>query len=189
MDEILRQKDWSDEELKAAGFQYYEPVKRLVMAKLLVEEKDVNIEVETITGKIGDFILYTPGDKYHPDPDEYDHWPVRSDIFFKNYRPWDEPEWKPNEAEQHLLDLGCYPYYKIEGVWAQRLRQSRKAQSLESPEAIEVPAGRWLIIGSKGEPYNNTDDEFRKRYIVPQDSVRDRIYWATVSSLSNSEKD
>lgn len=189
MVDVLRQHDWTDEELQAAGFRNYKPVKQLVMAKLLVETKDFDVQVETITGKIGDFICYNPGEERHEDPDDYDHWPVRSDIFFRSYRNWDEPNWTPNPAEQHLMDLGCHPYFKVEGVWAQRLRESRQVQSLESPQPVEVPAGRWLIIGGKGEPYHNTDEEFRKRYIVPQDSLRERMYWATVTGLSNLTKD
>ncbi len=185
MDDILRQQDWSDEDLKAAGFSHYAPVKQLVMAKLLIETKDFDVQVETITGKIGDFICYNPGDEVHENPDDYPHWPVRSDIFFRSYRPWDEPNWTPNPPEKQLMDLGCQAYYKIEGVWAMRLRESHKVQSLESPEPVEVPAGRWLIIGAKGEPYHNTDEAFRKRYVVPQDSLRDRMYWATVTGLSN----
>ena len=183
--DILRQREWNDDQLKAAGFQHYEPVKRLVMAKLLFDTKDIDIQVETITGRIGDFLCYSPGKTVHANPDEYDHWPVRRDIFFKTYKPWPKEGWEPNDAEKHLMELGCLPYYKDQGVWAQRLHKGRQVQSLESPQPVEIPAGRWLLIGSKGEPYSTTNDEFRKRYIVPQDSVKEKMYWATVSSLAN----
>ncbi len=186
---VLRQREWADEELKAAGFQFYKPVKRLVMAKLLFDTKNVDIQIETITGRIGDFLCYNPGQTVHDNPDEYDHWPVRRDIFFKTYKPWPKEGWEPNPAEQHLMDLGCLPYYKDLGVWAQRLHESRQVQSLESPEPVAIPPGRWLLIGSKGEPYSTTNEEFRKRYIVPQDSVKERIYWAAISSHANRNQD
>ena len=187
MDNVLRQKDWTDDEFKAAGFSYYKPVKQLVMAKLLIETKAFDVEVETITGKIGDFICYDPGEALQDNPDDYPHWPVRSDIFFRSYRNWDEPDWTPTPPEKHLIDQGCHRLPTR--VRAQRLRESRKVQSLESPQPVEVPAGRWLIIGGKGEPYHNTDEAFRERYIVPQDSLRERMYWAALTGLSNLTND
>jgi hypothetical protein len=187
MTDVLRQRKWTDDELKAAGFTYYEPVKRLVMARLLFESKDIDIQTETITGKVGDFICFNPGQTYHENPDDYDHWPVRRDIFFKTYKPWNEPDWKPNPAEQHLLSLGCQPYYKHQGVWAQRLRQPRLVQSLESAEPVCIPAGYWLIIGAAGEPYSTHDADFRERYIVPAESVRERLFWAALKFTSKPD--
>lgn len=184
---VLRQHNWTTEELQAAGFSYYEPVKRLVMAKLLIISKDIDIKIETITGKIGDFLCYNPGAERRENADDYDHWPVRRDIFFKTYKPWPREGWEPNPAEQHLMELDCVPYYKAQGVWAQRLREGRLVQSLESPAPVEVPPGRWLVIGSHGEPYSVTNEEFRKRYIVPQESVRERMYWASLDSLAQQE--
>ncbi|HLV36761.1 MAG TPA: hypothetical protein VKY59_16680 [Spirillospora sp.] len=186
---VLRQHDWTEEELKAEGFQYYQPIKRLVMATLLIEAKNIDIQTETITGRVGDFICYDPGTEYHEDPDEYDHWPVRRDIFFKSYKPWDEPDWKPNAPEQHLLSLGCQPYYKHLGVWAQRLREPRRVQSLESPEPVTIPPGHWLIIGPEGEPYSTTDEDFRKRYEVPAETVRERMYWAAIKGQTDHNSD
>jgi hypothetical protein len=186
---ILTQRKWTEEELKAEGFQYYQPIKRLVMARLLFESKDIDIQTETITGRVGDLICYSPGTEYHEDPDEYDHWPVRRDIFFKNYKPWDEPNWKPNAPEKHLLSLGCQPYYKHLGVWAQRLHEPRYVQSLESPQPVQIPPGHWLCIGVEGEPYSTNDEDFRERYVVPTETVRERMYWATVQNRAKSEKD
>lgn len=187
--QILRQRKWTEDDLRAEGFEYYQPIKRLVMAKLLFKSKNIDIETETITGKVGDFICYNPGDEYHENPDEYDHWPVRRDIFIKNYKPWDEQDWKPNPAEKHLLSLGCQPYYKFLGVWAQRLHQPRYVQSLESPEPVEVPPGRWLIIGVEGEPYSTDDEDFRSRYLVPMETLRERMYWAAVAGRHQQNKD
>ena len=185
--DVLRQRKWTEAELKAEGFQYYPTIKRLVMAKLLFQAKDINIETETITGKVGDFICYEPDTHYHENPDEYEHWPVRRDIFIKNYRPWDEPDWKPGPAEKHLLSLGCQPYYKHLGVWAQRLREARQVQSLESAEPVTIPAGLWLVIGVEGEPYHTDDEEFRSRYEVPAESIRERMFWAAISHLNKSD--
>lgn len=184
---ILRQHDWTDDELKAGGFQYYTPIKRLIMARLLIEDKAIDISTETITGKIGDFICYLPDTQAKASPDDYEHWPVRRDIFFKNYKLWDEPNWQPNPAEQHLKTAGCEPYYKFLGVWAQRLHKGRRVQSLESPAPVLVPAGYWLMIGVAGEPYSTTDDDFRSRYIVADDTLKDRIYWAAISLVSRKD--
>lgn len=184
---VLRQRNWTDEELKAEGFQQYKPIKQLVMARMLVAKKDIDIDTETITGKMGDFLCYRPGTERKDDPDDYDHWPVRRDIFFKSYEAWDEPHWTPNPAEQHLMSLGCRPYYKSLGVWAQRLHRGRQVQSLESPAPAKVPAGYWLIIGSEGEPYSMPDEDFRSRYVVPKETLKERIYWATVTGLSKGD--
>ena len=181
---ILRQRKWTDDELQQEGFHEYKPIKQLVMARLLIEKKNIDIDTETITGKMGDFICYRPGTERKEDPDDYDHWPVRRDIFFKSYDNWDEPGWTPNPAEQHLMSMGCRPYYKSLGVWAQRLHNTRRVQSLESPSPANVPAGYWLIVGSEGEPYSMPDDDFRSRYVVPKETLKDKIYWATVTGFS-----
>ena len=103
--------------------------------------------------------------------DDYDHWPVRRDLFRQNYRAWNEPGWKPNAAELHLITHGCRPYYKKVGVWAQCLQHPMYVQSLESPRPALIPPGRWLCIGVQGEPYHMNDREFRSRYIVPEDEA------------------
>jgi hypothetical protein len=110
---------------------------------------------------------------------------VRRDLFRQTYRQWDEPDWKPNAAENHLMENGCRPFYKAVGVWAKRLRKSAYVQSLESPEPVLVPPGRWLCIGTEGEPYNMNDGNFRTRYIVPAETFGERIVWSLISGLSN----
>ena len=186
---VLRQREWTEDELKAEGFQYFEPAKQLVMARLLVISKDINIKTETITGKIGDVICYKPGTEVKSSLDDYEQWPVRRDIFFKNYKAWDEPGWQPGPVEQHLMDNGCKPYYKSLGVWAQRLHQSRQVQSLESRAPVVIPAGYWLIIGVAGEPYSTPDYNFRSRYIVPQETLKERMYWATITEQAAQKND
>ena len=163
---VLRQRTWNDEQLKKAGFRYYKPVKRLVMARVLQEKRQIDVTLETLVAGAGDIVCYTPGDVVQPRIDDYDHWPVRADLFKATYRPWDETPWKPSPTEVHLMRGGCRPYYKIAGVWALRLARPIYIQSLESPEPVLVPAGRWLVIGSKGEPYHISDEKFRARYVV-----------------------
>lgn len=112
-------------------------------------------------------MVYDPGDGIRQDSiDDYNHWPVRSDIFRRTYRVWDESNWQPNDAEHHLMAQGCLPYYKHSGVWAKRLTEPVWMQSLESVQPVEVPPGRWLVIGTEGEPYHEADARFRERYIV-----------------------
>ena len=43
-------------------------------------------------------MIYDPGDgQTKTTVDEYEHWPVRSDLFRKTYKPWiNHREWQPN---------------------------------------------------------------------------------------------
>jgi hypothetical protein len=182
--EVLRQRNWTDLELKEAHFKYYEPRKRLVMAKVLRTSRTISITMESLLATAGDIVCYDPGGKQaRPDLEQYDHWPVRKDLFKQNYKPWDEKGWRPSPAEAHLLENGCRPYYKAVGIWARRLRKAMPVQSLESPEPILVPPGRWLCIGSQGEPYHMGDEKFRTRYLAPEESHAERLYWRLINGL------
>jgi hypothetical protein len=163
---VLRQRAWSEDELERAGFHYYAPVKRLVMAKLLTQTMNIEVTLEVLTAKTGDVVVYAPGDETQDELDDYDHWPVRRDLFNQTYKRWDEPDWRPNTQEQFLMRNGCLPFYKWKGIWSLLLPYPIYVQSLESPEPIIVPKGRWLCIGSQGEPYNMSDEDFRERYVV-----------------------
>lgn len=170
---VLRQRNWTEDELKAVGFIYYQTRKRLIMAKVMAEALNIEVTLETLIVGAGDIVCYEPGDQAQPSVDDFDHWPVRRDLFMKTYRAWDDPSWRPNAAESQLLQHGCRPYYKVAGVWALQLPKGIYLQSLESPQPVRVPAGRWLCIGSKGEPYHMSDRKFRDRYIMPeQNSAR-----------------
>ena len=46
--QVLRQRDWTDDELQASGFQHFEPIKRLVMAKVLQDIENVEITLEIL---------------------------------------------------------------------------------------------------------------------------------------------
>lgn len=182
---VLRQQKWTEAELIAADFGLYYPTKRLVMARVLPDAKSIEITLETLAARKGDIICYAPGTIVHQNLDEYEHWPVRRDLFRQTYRQWDEPDWKPNAAESHLMEHGCRPFYKAAGVWAKRLRKSMYVQSLESPEPVLVPPGRWLCIGTEGEPYHMNDENFRTRYIVSPETFTERIVWSLISGLAN----
>lgn len=164
---VLKQREWTETELTAAGFQQYAIRKRLVMAKMLEQAENVELTLEVLTAGEGDIMCYDPGDTAYDNLDDYDHWPVKRDLFRQNYRRWDEPDWKPTNPEVFLLAHGCRPFYKAVGVWAQRLARNLYVQSLESQRPVLIPPGRWLCIGVQGEPYHMNDRDFRSRYIVP----------------------
>lgn len=163
----MRQQDWKDEELKAKGFHYFPPIKRRIMARLISETTNIEVTLEVLSAGRGDIIIYDPGTEVKPELSDYDHWPVRRDLFKRTYKSWGDPNWKPNEAEMHLMVNGCRPYYKFVGVWALKLPFGIYVQSLESPEPVLVPAGRWLCIGSEGEPYNMSEENLFSRYMAP----------------------
>lgn len=165
---ILKQREWTEAELKARGFHYFEPIKRLVMARIAQEMTEVQVTLEVLVAAEGYIICYNPSDAIYDDIDQYDHWPVQADLFRQNYKRWDEPGWQPTPAQIHLLAKGCRPFYKTSGIWALKLPIPIYVQSLESPEPVVVPAGRWLCIGTEGEPYNMNEKNLRERYLVPE---------------------
>jgi len=161
---VLRQRPWTEEQLRKAGFHYYPPIKRVVMAKMLDDNANIETTLEILNADKGDIMLYTPGDELHDNLDDYDHWPVRVDLFRHTYARWNDMTWQPTPTQKFLMSRGCLPYYRTRGVWALRLPINIYIQSLESPEPVVVPAGRWLAIGSEGEPYHMSDKSFHERY-------------------------
>src|ERR1051325_2392875 len=153
---VLRQRPWTDAQLSKAGFRHYAPIKRVVMAKMLDDDANIETTLETLTADKGDIMLYTPGDELHDNLDDYDHWPVRVDLFRQTYARWDDMTWLPTPTQKFLMSQGCLPYYRKRGVWALKLPISIYIQSLESPEPVIVPAGRWLAIGSGGGPHHTS---------------------------------
>jgi hypothetical protein len=164
---VLRQRNWTEAELIAGGFRYFEPRKRLVMARVISQVTNVELTLETLMADPGDIICYNAGEQRQKEAGDYDHWPVAKEVFRKTYKAWDDGSWRPNAAEAHLMEHGCLPYFKSAGVWALRLPVSIFVQSLESPQPAIVPKGRWLCIGLQGEPYNMNDEQIHARYIVP----------------------
>jgi len=169
MQNILKQRAWTDTELIAAGFHYYERKKQLVMAARLpgdLAPLEIHYPLETVIANEGDVICFDPGDHYRPALVEYDHWSVKYSIFIETYRNWDQSTWTPSPQVRFLMERGCKPYYKAQGAWSKQVNEPVWIQSLESPDPLEVPSGMWLMIGTKGEPWHVEDDKFRERYII-----------------------
>jgi hypothetical protein len=171
MPEIIRQKQWTPEDLRRGGFRKYERQKALVMARKLPESEaplTIKFEYETVQVQAGYVICYNPGTQVRLKLNEYDHWPVRPDLFFSSYKPWDVVGWTPSAPQQHLMRLGCKPCYKFQGVWAKLVSTPTQVQSVESPAPVMVPKGAWILIGGSGEPYAQSDPLFRSHYVVPE---------------------
>lgn len=171
MDEIIRPRQWTEDELQSAGFQYYPRRKQLVLAGRLPAEHaplKIHYPLEDVIAEAGDVICFEPGDTLLKRLLDYEHWSVKLDIFRDTYRNWNELDWQPNASTRFLMAHGCKPYYKWKGAWAVQLTDPTWIQSLESPEPLEVPPGMWLLIGTSGEPWHNEDDDFRSRYIVEE---------------------
>jgi len=163
----ITKKAWTQAELTKLGFARYKRKKHLVMARKVSEaEAPVTFrwQLETFTVGSDYVICYDPCQQKRPTLTDYDHWPVRIDLFVHAYRPWDEPGWTPTPPEQHLLSSGCKPFFKVESVWATKLSQPTQVQSIESTKPVLVPAGMWLLIGASGDPWYSDDTTFQARY-------------------------
>lgn len=168
--EVIKPRTWTERELRAAGFRYYERKKEVVMARPLPAAeapKTIRTPWETLTVDAGYMICYQPGKSARRSLDEYEHWPCHPDIFQDTYRAWNTAGWKPNAAERDLMQRGCKPYYKVAGVWAKCVTEDVLVQSLESTQPARIPAGAWVAIGEKGAPYHLDDPGFRARYVIP----------------------
>ncbi len=178
-DEVIRQRRWTEEELRAMGYQYFDRIKEITMARVLSPtEAPLTIPTNTgdsLTAEAGYYICYQPGDTAKVTLNQYDHWPVEPTIFERVYKPWDVPDWQPNSAEKHLILLGCKPYFKAVGVWAKKLDEPAFVQSLESARPIRVASGQYVLIGSEGEPYSVGESTLMKRYRPPEKSTVLRV--------------
>lgn len=171
--DVLRQRDWTQEELRAAGFKFYKRRKQVVMARELPASeapKTIKAPWATLLAEAGAMIVYNPAYRAHKNLDDYEHWPVQPDLFAETYAPWDEPFRTSSPAEMHLLRMGCQPYFKTAGAWARQVKKPTLIQSLESPEPIRLPPEAWLCIGTHGEPWAQEDQQFRIRYEVENPS-------------------
>ncbi|CAG0965747.1 hypothetical protein ANAEL_00893 [Anaerolineales bacterium] len=172
-DRVLQQRDWSEQEFLENGFRYFERRKYVFLARELPPEEaplKMYYENDTHIATAGYMICFSAGWRKRKNLYDYPHWPVAPDHFADMYREWDDPNWKPNRGEKHLMSLGCKPYYNAVGVWAKKLRQSQLIQSPEHESPFEVPAGTWLLLGAKGSTkgvsYWNTDKGFKRRFII-----------------------
>ncbi|MBN1963224.1 MAG: hypothetical protein JW910_01170 [Anaerolineae bacterium] len=170
-DDVIRQRGWTEQTLREAGFRYYERRKQLVLVRELpAAEAPKMIEAPwaTLKAEAGHMIVYQPSYERRENLDDYDHWPVRRDLFDATYAAWEVPDQTASPGVMHLMELGCQPYYKFAGAWAKRVQEPTRIQSLESEEPITVPPGGWVLIGQAGEPWSQSDDEFRARYLAGQ---------------------
>jgi hypothetical protein len=173
MDQVLRQRDWTEQELLDNGFRYYERKKYVVLARELPPEEaplKMYYENDTHIATAGYMICFSADWRRKKNLYDYNHWPVAPDHFADTYLEWDDPTWKSNRGEKHLMSLGCKPYYNAVGVWAKKLTQSQWIQNPEQNKPFEVPAGAWLLLGAKGSamgvPYWSTDKGFKGRFII-----------------------
>lgn len=167
MSEVIQTKKWTKEELQQMGFKQYPRKKAIVMARCL-PASEAPLEIHTDQGDIlvaqaGYMICYQVGETVQPNISDYLHWPVEPHIFESNYRDWDE-KFEPTPVMKHLMAHGCKPYYKAVGVWAKDLAEAVYIQSLEHEKPVLVREGRFLAIGTEGEPYHMSDKSFHNRY-------------------------
>jgi hypothetical protein len=185
--QIWRQQKWQDDELRTLHFRPYETRRQLRMARVVEEASTVDTTKEELIAEAGYMLCYTPGTEVRANLVDYDQWPVRFDLFHKNYSPWPQEGWQPNPVEKHLMENGCRPYFKSTPVWARRLQSGVMVESLESKQPVRIPAGRWLVIGIEGEPYHTADAKFRQQYVVPDDSLPEHLYWSIRRMLGRVE--
>jgi hypothetical protein len=170
---VLIQREWSDEELIESGFKYYQRRKRVVLARELpTEEAPLKLyyEHDELIATAGYMICFAAGWRKKKSLYDYHHWPVAPDHFAEYYVELDDPSWKPNRGQRHLIALGCKPYINPVGVWAKQLKQPQLIQGAEHDKPFEVPKGAWLLLAGKGTargaPYWATDKAFQSRFYV-----------------------
>lgn len=167
MKAVIAQRPWTDAQLLADGFHYYNRRKTLIMAGRLPESHApmrIEYTYDHAYAEAGDVICFTPGTEKQDEILEYEHWSVKPEIFQKTYRVWNEPRWNPSESEEHLMAFGCRPYYKYMGIWARELQEPTYVKTLENEAPVLIPAGMWLAIGTDGEPWTIEPDDFTDRY-------------------------
>jgi len=177
-DKILKQQTWTDEKLRAAGFQQYNRKKQVVMARQLAPgEAPLHIKTDDgqdLVAYDNYYICYMGGEEARQHLSDYDHWPVEPEIFLQTYADWDEKEWQPTPAEAHLMQMGCKPYFKKAKVWAKTLEDDIYIQSLEHEQPVKIATGEVLAIGAQGEPYSMGEATFVTRYYQ---ETRTRFAW------------
>lgn len=115
MASVLNQPAWGELEGLAEDVNL-EPTKQIVMIREVTEaeapKRIVNHSGDVVFAAAGDVICYSPGEHLQPSLDEYEHWALSAWDFTQHYHPWDSPERQLSSTEQHLMELGCKPYYK-----------------------------------------------------------------------------
>lgn len=166
--EVIRQKHWTEAELRAMGYEYYHRLKEVTMVRQL-PEREAPMRIQTRHGdaliaQAGYMICYEPGLTLRERLNDYKHWPVEPEIFDQTYLLWDEDNWEPSPASRHLMSLGCRPFYKATGIWARKLEDDVYVQSKEHVEPVKVGTGMYIAIGQDGEPYTMGDITIHSRY-------------------------
>jgi hypothetical protein len=159
-EQVYIKSQWSDHEMLTYGFLYYQPIKHLTMARMVVSD-------ETLNSVDGYWIAYVAGDTSQENGDDYQLRLIAPDIFHKSYQPWDETNWQATSIEAHLLSLNCQAYYKSVGVWAKQLSTPRSIQSMESGEIAVAPKGTWLCITMERKAWTIPEAHFYAQYLLP----------------------
>ena len=156
-------------------FTYYKRRPRRSMVRT-TNAFEQNMEIKTEWGEtlyLADrmsFLIFDPSEHDQARPiNKIGHWPVAADIFATTYKVIYAPYDELSPAEQSLADQGCFAATKNEGTYATLLTDDVYIRGLEHPDdepPVLVPAGRWLIIGPDGEPYNTTNEKFAELYFV-----------------------
>lgn len=171
-DDVIKQRNWTEKELRANGYVYYMRRKEVTMARELPRsEAPLQIRTrsgQTLVAEAGYIICYRAGNNVRPRLLDYEHWPVEPEIFYKSYKPWNEEHWKPTPSERHLMKFGCQPFFKAVGVWAKQLDMNAMLQSKEHAHPVEVQTGDYIAVGVEGEPYSMGSNTFHSRYELPQ---------------------
>lgn len=167
MPDVIKQKSWTEPELRAMGFQPYQRKREIIWARVLPPSeapKAIKASDGTVLyAQAGHMICYRPGEEAQPSLDDYDQWPVEDQIFAETYTRAEETL-RLSPAERHLAIAGCLPYYKASGVWAKEITEDTYVQSLEHPQPVLVESGHMMAIGTRGEPYAMSQDDFHTRY-------------------------
>jgi hypothetical protein len=168
--QVMKQRNWTKDELIAAGFRYYDRRKQLVMAGRLpraVAPLRIQYNLYEVYAEAGDIICYDPGTVFYPRLRDYEFWSVKPNLFIETYKKWDAPDWQPNQIERFFLKHNCRPYYKFKGVWAKQITNPTYVLSLESREPALLAPKMWLAIGEAGEPWGLEPESFARRYVLP----------------------
>ena len=167
-EDVIRQRNWTPEQLREMGYEYFDRKKEVTLArKLAKEEAPKTIKTtwgDTLIAIEGYMICYDAGDDRLDNIDDYEQWPVAPEIFAQTYKDWDEDDWTPTPAERHLLENDCKPYFKSGGIWARRLEEDVFLQSLEHAQPVKIRTGQYVAIGVEGEPYSMGAKTFHSRY-------------------------
>ena len=174
-DNVIRQRRWGKEELRAMGYAYYERRREVTMVRELpASEAPLTIHThygDRLVAEAGYMICYNPGDIVYTTIDQYDHWPVAPEIFMQTYNTWDEPYWKPTPPQRHLLAAGCRPFYKATGIWAKKLENDVYLQSKEHVAPVKIATGMYVAIGHDGEPYSMGETTIHRRYRPQRNTI------------------